>query len=57
MLFSPTQQHPQQLQITVLTWVAGWYEEVMFQGEERLISATLPNLELTVAQLIRVVSE
>jgi Uma2 family endonuclease len=45
------------LQITVLTWVAGWYEEVMFQGEERLISATLPNLELTVAQLIRVVSE
>ncbi len=44
---------PQQAQITVLTLVAGLYEETVFKGNDRLISSTLPNLDLTPAQVIQ----
>lgn len=44
---------PQQAQITVLTLVAGLYEEAVFKGNDRLISFTLPNLDLTPAQVLQ----
>jgi Uma2 family endonuclease len=44
---------PQQAQITILTLVAGLYEEASFQGNDRLISSTLPNLDLTPAQVLQ----
>jgi len=52
---------PLQAQITVLTLVAGLYEEAVFRGGEpggngeadRLISPILPSLELTVAQVFQ----
>lgn len=44
---------PQQAQITVLTLVAGLYEEAVFKGNDRLISPTLPNLELTPDQVLQ----
>jgi len=44
---------PQQAQITVLTLVAGLYEEAVFKGNDLLISSTLPNLDLTPAQVIQ----
>jgi Uma2 family endonuclease len=44
---------PQQSQITVLTLVAGWYEEAVFRGESRLVSAILPDLELTAVQVLQ----
>lgn len=44
---------PQQAQITVLTLVAGLYEEAVFKGNDRLISSTLPNLDLTPAQVLQ----
>ncbi|NJR51719.1 MAG: Uma2 family endonuclease [Leptolyngbyaceae cyanobacterium CSU_1_3] len=44
---------PQQARITVLTLVAGLYEEAVFKGNDRLISATLPTLDLTPAQVLQ----
>ena len=44
---------PQQAQITVLTLVAGLYEEAVFKGNDRFISSTLPNLDLTLAQVMQ----
>lgn len=44
---------PQQAQITILTLVAGLYEEAVFKGNDRLISPTLPNLELTPDQVLQ----
>ena len=44
---------PQQAQITVLTLVAGLYEEASFKRNDRLISSTLPNLNLTPAQVLQ----
>jgi Uma2 family endonuclease len=44
---------PQQAQITILTLVAGLYEEASFKGNDRLISSTLPNLDLTPAQVLQ----
>jgi len=44
---------PQQAQITVLTLVAGLYEEAVFKGNDRLVSSTLPNLDLTPAQVLQ----
>jgi Uma2 family endonuclease len=43
---------PQQAQIMVLTLVAGWYEEAVFRGEMRLVSATFADLELTADQVL-----
>jgi Uma2 family endonuclease len=45
---------PQQMQITVLTLVSGLYEEAVFRGSDRLVSATLPQLELTSEQAFQV---
>jgi len=44
---------PQQAQITVLTLIAGLYEEAVFKGNDRLISSTLPNLNLTPTQVLQ----
>lgn len=38
---------PMQGRVTVLEWVEGLYEEWVFQGNERIISPMLPNLDLT----------
>lgn len=43
---------PQRGAIAILTWVEGLYEERVFAGEEPLISATFPQLELTAARAI-----
>lgn len=44
---------PQQARITVLTLVAGFYEEAVFSGSDRLISPTFPNLQLTALQVLQ----
>lgn len=44
---------PQQSQVTVLTLVAGFYEEAVFKGSDRLMSTLLPTLELTAAQVLQ----
>lgn len=44
---------PQQAQITVLTLVEGLYEEAVFQGSDRILSPTLPNLNLTVDEVLQ----
>lgn len=44
---------PQQSKITVLTLVVGLYEEAVFSGNSRLISPTLPDLDLTAAQVFQ----
>lgn len=38
---------PMQGRVTVLEWVEGLYEEQVFQGNERIVSPTLPDLDLT----------
>jgi Uma2 family endonuclease len=38
---------PLQGRVTVLEWVEGLYEEQVFQGNERIVSPMLPNLDLT----------
>ena len=43
---------PERSQITILTLVAGFYEEAVFQGDERLTSAVFPDLALTAAQVL-----
>jgi Uma2 family endonuclease len=44
---------PQLAQVTVLTLVAGFYEEAVFKGGDRLTSTLLPTLELTAAQILQ----
>ncbi|MBD1867240.1 Uma2 family endonuclease [Cyanobacteria bacterium FACHB-471] len=44
---------PQQVKVTILTLVAGLYEEAVFSGDSHLLSPTLPDLELTVAQVFQ----
>lgn len=44
---------PQQAQVVILTLVRGLYEEAVFQGTDRLLSPTLPNLELTALQVLQ----
>jgi Uma2 family endonuclease len=44
---------PYRAEITVLTLVAGWYEEAVFSGEMRLLSTTFPHLELTAIQVLQ----
>lgn len=43
---------PMQGRIIVLEWVEGLYEERVFQGNERIISPMLPNLELTAEMVL-----
>lgn len=38
--------------VTVLEWVEGLYEEQVFQGNERIVSPILPNLDLTSEQVM-----
>ncbi len=38
---------PTQGRVTVLEWVEGLYEERVFQGNERIVSPMLPDLDLT----------
>ncbi|GAB4199910.1 MAG: Uma2 family endonuclease [Coleofasciculaceae cyanobacterium] len=38
---------PMQGRVTVLEWVEGLYEEQVFQGNERIVSPMLPDLDLT----------
>jgi Uma2 family endonuclease len=40
-------------QVMLLTWVEGFYEEAVFKGEQRLISALFPDLQLTAAQVLQ----
>jgi Uma2 family endonuclease len=43
---------PERSQITILTLVAGFYEEGTFQDSDRLISPIFPDLELTTTQVL-----
>ncbi|MBD2593292.1 Uma2 family endonuclease [Nostoc spongiaeforme FACHB-130] len=43
--------HLQQV-VTVCTLVGGFYDAVAFRGEERVISATFPDLNLSAAQIL-----
>lgn len=38
---------PIERRVTVLEWVEGFYEEQVFQGNERIVSPMLPNFDLT----------
>ena len=44
---------PHQSQIMVLSLVDGLYEELVFQGDMPLVSASLPDLKLTAAALLQ----
>jgi hypothetical protein len=52
MLFSPTQQHPQQSNVTVLTLVAGLYEAEEYTGEA-IVQLQFKTLTLTAEQVLR----
>jgi Uma2 family endonuclease len=66
MLISPTQQHyaalggrrfignPKQPTLSVCQLVEGEYEVHRFQGRDRVISPTFPDLNLTAEQILRV---
>jgi len=43
---------PEQKQVTVLTLVDGFYEEAVFQEDNSIPSAAVPELKLTVSQLL-----
>ncbi|HBE17943.1 MAG TPA: hypothetical protein DEG17_03805 [Cyanobacteria bacterium UBA11149] len=43
---------PQRAVVIVLTLVAGFYEEAMFQGSDSLVSSVFPNLQLTATQIL-----
>lgn len=45
---------PKQAQVLILTLVDGLYEEVSFQGENRLVSRMFPDLELTTNQILQI---
>jgi Uma2 family endonuclease len=40
-------------QVMVLIWVAGMYEEAIFKGDERILSALFPTLPLTAEQILQ----
>jgi Uma2 family endonuclease len=44
---------PQQEQVMVLTLVDGLYETQVFQGSDRILSSTFPDLVLTAAQILQ----
>ncbi len=43
---------PLTAKVTVLQWEEGFYEETVFAGEQAIASPTLPELTLSVAQLL-----
>jgi len=40
-------------QVTVLTWVAGLYEEAVFKGDAAIQSALFPDVRLTATQVLQ----
>lgn len=44
---------PMQEQVVVLEWVDGLYEETIFVGADRIVSPTLPNLNLMVTAVLQ----
>jgi len=44
---------PHQAQITILTLIAGFYEQTVLQASDRLSSTIFPHLELTVNQVLQ----
>lgn len=48
---------PMKGRVLVLTLVDGLYEEVKYQGSDRLLSTLFPNLDLTVEQLLQAGSD
>lgn len=47
-IVDPTVQH-----VVVLIWVAGLYEETVFQGNDRIVSTLFPELKLTATQVLQ----
>lgn len=45
---------PLQDKVTVLLFREGMYEETVFKGDQRIVSLTLPDMELTVEQILAV---
>ncbi|MGK7893498.1 MAG: Uma2 family endonuclease [Xenococcus sp. (in: cyanobacteria)] len=45
---------PQENKVTVLLWDEGLYEETVFTGEEKIISVTFSELNLTVKEVLAV---
>lgn len=43
---------PAQEKVTVCIWVEGRYEDVVYEGEAAVVSATFPELSLTAAQVL-----
>jgi Uma2 family endonuclease len=43
---------PVERQITVCTWIDGQYEDQLFQGNQRLLSAVMLGLTLPVEQIV-----
>ena len=52
MFFFPTQQHPVARVVVLLTLVKGVYKKQTFTEDASLMSVVLPELELTVAQIL-----
>jgi Uma2 family endonuclease len=44
---------PTQLTVTICTWNEGAYDDQVFQGNQRIVSATFPDLQLTAAQVLQ----
>ncbi|MGI0494865.1 Uma2 family endonuclease [Alkalinema pantanalense CENA528] len=44
---------PTAAQVMVLMWVAGLYEEAVFKGDQRIVSALFPEFQLTAAQVLQ----
>lgn len=47
------QVDPERAVVTVLTLKAGTYDSIAFRGNDRVISPTVPDLQLTAAQILR----
>jgi Uma2 family endonuclease len=43
---------PLQARVTVLEWVEGLYEERVYEGDDRILSPLMKNLELTASQVL-----
>lgn len=44
---------PAAQQVMVLTWVAGLYEEAVFQGDQTIVSTLFPDFRLAAAQVLQ----
>lgn len=43
---------PLEIQVMLLQWEEGWYEEVILKGEHAIASAIFPDLNITVDQIL-----